>query len=326
MTVRSTRPAPRGPAALALVAVCWLSPPRRLGPDAGLRLNDREYFETRGLNVLVFTNQYNGMFFDEKTAGIEIILHGVRLVDRRRGPPVAHAGAVGPDPEGRRPEGGQGHQHDHLHCCATKPSTSTRSWSSRPRARLPRRRHVDKPVPEKLEGRAGLNLEFLPSRLLRADVPRGRQARHLPAIPDRADGDQASRHEDPPVRGLLHVRRPRPERVRRSPSVRHGQDVRPRARGSRAPRHHPGRLRRPPTARRPQPLPERLVHRPVAAGDEDDGEGGRVGRASERHSELDAHPGDPVLAGRLPSGREEDGDRRTRRERHGAARRRRSSR
>ena len=45
----------------------------------GLQLNDREYFETRGLNVLVFTNQYNGMFFDEKTAGIEIIQNGVRL-------------------------------------------------------------------------------------------------------------------------------------------------------------------------------------------------------------------------------------------------------
>ncbi|WP_423128077.1 glycoside hydrolase family 9 protein [Gaoshiqia sp. Z1-71] len=43
-----------------------------------LQLNDLEYFETKGLNVLVFSNEYNGMFFDEKTAGIEIIHHGVR--------------------------------------------------------------------------------------------------------------------------------------------------------------------------------------------------------------------------------------------------------
>ncbi len=43
-----------------------------------LQLNDLEYFETRGVNVLVFSNQYNGMFFDEKTAGIELIHHGVR--------------------------------------------------------------------------------------------------------------------------------------------------------------------------------------------------------------------------------------------------------
>ena len=33
-----------------------------------LQLNDPEYFETRGVNVLVYSNQYNGMFFDEKTA------------------------------------------------------------------------------------------------------------------------------------------------------------------------------------------------------------------------------------------------------------------
>ena len=43
-----------------------------------LQLNDLEYFETPGANVFVFSNQYNGMFFDEKTAGIEIIQHGVR--------------------------------------------------------------------------------------------------------------------------------------------------------------------------------------------------------------------------------------------------------
>ncbi|HVX00895.1 MAG TPA: hypothetical protein VHA52_10735, partial [Candidatus Babeliaceae bacterium] len=43
-----------------------------------LQINDSGYFEKRGLNVFVFSNQYNGMFFDEKTAGIEIIHHGVR--------------------------------------------------------------------------------------------------------------------------------------------------------------------------------------------------------------------------------------------------------
>ncbi len=45
-----------------------------------LVLNEKEYFETPGLNVWVFNNEYNGMFFDEKTAGIEFIHHGVRTV------------------------------------------------------------------------------------------------------------------------------------------------------------------------------------------------------------------------------------------------------
>ncbi len=43
-----------------------------------LQLNDLEYFETKGINVFVFSNQFNGFFFDEKTAGIELIHHGVR--------------------------------------------------------------------------------------------------------------------------------------------------------------------------------------------------------------------------------------------------------
>ena len=43
-----------------------------------LKLNDLEYFETRGLNVFIFSNEYNGFFYDEKTAGIELIHHGVR--------------------------------------------------------------------------------------------------------------------------------------------------------------------------------------------------------------------------------------------------------
>src|SRR5512139_982025 len=72
----------RIPARLSLAALAAVL----LGPLAGrlpaadgrLALNDREYLEQRGLNVLVFSSEYNGMFFDEKTAGIELIHHGVR--------------------------------------------------------------------------------------------------------------------------------------------------------------------------------------------------------------------------------------------------------
>lgn len=39
--------------------------------EKNLELNGKDYFEMRGFNVLVFENQYNGMFFDEKTAGLK---------------------------------------------------------------------------------------------------------------------------------------------------------------------------------------------------------------------------------------------------------------
>jgi endoglucanase len=150
--------------ALALAAACWLAATSVSAQPSGLRLNDKEYFETRGLNVLVFTNQYNGMFFDEKTAGLEIIQHGVR---------VSTGGAVrlSPTPE----------QWDQIpKVVERKVDKATQSISCVLRyeafsfdSRLvvtPEGRgfrlavYVDSPVPEKLEGRAGFNLEFLPPK------------------------------------------------------------------------------------------------------------------------------------------------------------------
>ena len=42
-------------------------------------INDLGYFESDGVNLLVYSNRYQGVFCDEKTAGIEIIQRGVRI-------------------------------------------------------------------------------------------------------------------------------------------------------------------------------------------------------------------------------------------------------
>ena len=59
----------------ALAAVSCCNP-----PESDLVLNDSEYFERQGVNVLVYSNLFNGGFNDEKNSGIEIIHHGVRTV------------------------------------------------------------------------------------------------------------------------------------------------------------------------------------------------------------------------------------------------------
>ena len=46
--------------------------------DSGFTLNEQEYFERQGVNVLVYSNLFTGGFNDEKTSGIELIHHGVR--------------------------------------------------------------------------------------------------------------------------------------------------------------------------------------------------------------------------------------------------------
>lgn len=52
---------------MALLAV----PATGLAQD--LQLNELEYFERQGVNVLVFSNSFNGGFNDEKNSGIEVI-------------------------------------------------------------------------------------------------------------------------------------------------------------------------------------------------------------------------------------------------------------
>ena len=70
------------------------------GKAQDLRLNDLGYFERQGVNVLVFSNSFNGGFNDEKNSGIEIIQHGVRAIQ---------GGAVRAEDD--QPEGGQGEWH-----------------------------------------------------------------------------------------------------------------------------------------------------------------------------------------------------------------------
>ena len=48
-------------------------------PAQTLKMNELGYFEARGTNVLVYNNLYNGGFYDEKFAGMEIIQRGERL-------------------------------------------------------------------------------------------------------------------------------------------------------------------------------------------------------------------------------------------------------
>ena len=129
-----------------------------------LKLNDKGYFEKQGINVLVFSNSFDGGFNDEKNSGIEIIQHGIRSiqggavrlnstpeqwdlvpkmtfrnVDREKG--VIEVGLRYED-----------YDFDSRIVVTSKGETvEIAVW-------------IDSPVPEELAGKAGLNLEFLPSR------------------------------------------------------------------------------------------------------------------------------------------------------------------
>jgi hypothetical protein len=153
-----------GLAAVLAVVVCLGAGSAIQTQSPSLTLNDKQYLETRGLNVLVFTSEYNGLFFDEKTAGLEIIQHGVR---------IATGGAVrlSPTPEqwDLIPK-----LVDRKADAATNTITATLRYEAynfttrmvvAPEGRgFTVTVFADAPIPAALAGRAGLNLEFVPSR------------------------------------------------------------------------------------------------------------------------------------------------------------------
>jgi hypothetical protein len=66
--------------ALLLIHLLTSSPAQSQTTGKDLILNSQDYFERQGLNVMVFSNWYNGSFSDSKMSGIEIIHHEVRTV------------------------------------------------------------------------------------------------------------------------------------------------------------------------------------------------------------------------------------------------------
>ncbi|HEY5809713.1 MAG TPA: glycoside hydrolase family 9 protein [Povalibacter sp.] len=152
-------------AKLTIALAVSVMPP--LAADAtaenALSLNDREYLAARGLNVLVFSNSYDGNFSDSKIAGIELIHHGVRTVtngDVRLSPTP---GQWDPAPTllARNVDRQTGAITAKLGYAAEKFEYSIRVEPSGDGARI--RVILDQPLPVALEGHAGLNLEFLPS-------------------------------------------------------------------------------------------------------------------------------------------------------------------
>ena len=128
-----------------------------------LKVNELGYFEARGLNVFVFSNEYNGMFFDEKTAGVEIIHHGVRTSSggavRLQNTPVQW------DPVTKVIDRKIDKENNSIE---VKLRYKEFNFDSRVNVMardngLEMSVYLDEPLPKLLQCRAGFNLEFLPS-------------------------------------------------------------------------------------------------------------------------------------------------------------------
>ena len=128
-----------------------------------LALGEGEYYEASGVNWLVFSNWYDGLFADSKISGVELIQQGVRTAtngDVRLSPTPGQW-----DPIGRlvsrtvdRETGAieavlEYSEYDFRYVLRTEPRGETLHLTV----------SIDKPLPPALAGKAGFNLEFLPA-------------------------------------------------------------------------------------------------------------------------------------------------------------------
>ncbi len=148
-----------------------------------LKINSKGYFENQGVNLLVYNYGFNGMFFDEKTSGIELIQHGVR---------TATGGAVRLQ---NTPE-----QWDQVPAMMNRKVDTLnnsievglyyKQYNFNPKVVVTAKGKgvemsviLDKPLPDQLIGKAGFNLEFLPSSYFEKSFLADSKPGHFPLYP-----------------------------------------------------------------------------------------------------------------------------------------------
>ncbi len=147
----------------AILIAALLAALPAFGAELQMKVTDSGYLNARGFSVVLYQNTYHPVFVDEKNAAMQMILHGQRIAtngDIRLVPTpeqwdlVAKLNGLQVDKE-----------HNRLTARLSFPSFQmdyTLEVTAEPggvRVSL----NLDKPLPEVLAGRAGFNLEFLPS-------------------------------------------------------------------------------------------------------------------------------------------------------------------
>ena len=165
----------------AIVALLTL--PSHAQNQAAMTLNDLGYYEARGTNVLVYNNLYNGGFYDEKFAGLEIIQRGERLatgggIRLMNTPEQWDIFGVVSDRIVDR-------EHNFVQVTLTHTDYDFAAhYRVSPKGRgVVIQVILDKPVPEALVGKAGMNLEFFPASYFGKNYLVDGYARILPKYP-----------------------------------------------------------------------------------------------------------------------------------------------
>jgi endoglucanase len=127
-----------------------------------LKLNDRDYLADRGISVLLHHNAAHGVFFDQKLGGMEIILHDQRIATDGDVRLLPTPEQWDPVPHFKERKRGPGDQLTAF-CSYVEQHLDYRVEVAPEANGFRVAVHLDQPLSAALAGKAGFNLEFLPT-------------------------------------------------------------------------------------------------------------------------------------------------------------------
>jgi endoglucanase len=149
------------------VKVCLLlaltSCPSLFGADFAMKVTDKNYLDTQGFSVFLYDSTYHPVFVDQKNTAMEMIFHGQRIATNGdvRLMPTPEQWDLVATLKGREADKANNRLIANL-AFPTFDLSYTLEVAAEPGG-VKVTINLDKPLPEKLAGRAGFNLEFLPS-------------------------------------------------------------------------------------------------------------------------------------------------------------------
>ena len=174
---------------LTRISVCLLlaltSCPSLFGADFAMRVTDKNYLDTQGFSVFLYDSTYHPVFVDQKNTAMEMIFHGQRIATNGdvRLMPTPEQWDLVATLKGRQADKANNRLTANL-AFPTFDLSYTLEVAAEPGG-VKVSINLDKPLPEKLAGRAGFNLEFLPSIYMgKAYLVDGDRAGIFPRTPD----------------------------------------------------------------------------------------------------------------------------------------------
>jgi endoglucanase len=158
---------------------------RSFAADFNMRVNDKNYLDTQGFSVFLYDSTYHPVFVDQKNTAMEMILHGQRIATNGdvRLMPTPEQWDLVATLKGREAD----KAGNRLTANLAFPSfdfSYTLEVTAEPGG-VKVSINLDHPLPQKLIGRAGFNLEFLPSIYMgKAYLVDGSTAGIFPRTPD----------------------------------------------------------------------------------------------------------------------------------------------